>query len=326
MRPLRAPTLPACPLRGSASQGTAQRRASLPCQRATRSRRPRARARRPRPGGPGGARGRCKVNNSISRHLTTQPHSHSLSSGSGLRGSGAGRARLGRGRGAEGKGSGWPTRADVKVAGYVWRILDVGSGPGSARLGLIERQGGRALARRPDGRRAHFRKPCGFAVRGAALLAILFASILASGRQGVRTREPVRGRAAPFKPQGRRWRPWRDPLRSGATPRPRRKGARRWAVPCHGAWQGTARQRVALRRAQALSSARLAPGLREGLTPPSPQLPAGVTLRPQCSGARPSTSFLFSSTQICAEGEATSSVARASTASRLLTILPPRST
>ncbi len=34
LRPLKAPTLPSCPLRGPASQGTAQRRASLPCRRA----------------------------------------------------------------------------------------------------------------------------------------------------------------------------------------------------------------------------------------------------------------------------------------------------
>ncbi len=40
------------------------------------------------------------------------------------------------------------SRSDVKMAGYVWRILYIGPSPRSAQPGLIERQDGWALAAR----------------------------------------------------------------------------------------------------------------------------------------------------------------------------------
>ncbi len=67
-----------------------------------------------------------------------------------------------------------------------------------------------------------------------------FASILASGRLRHPAPRLVRGACRPPQP------PWAalgglgmSSPRSSAAARPQRKNARRWAVPCHGAWQGT---------------------------------------------------------------------------------------
>ncbi len=68
----------------------------------------------------------------------------------------------------------------------------------------------------------------------------------------------VRGQTAPGA------RPRRRPRRAGAKSR---KGARRWAVPCHGAWQGTPRSVGAPAASSLVLSAR-AGRLREDLTPP----------------------------------------------------------
>ncbi len=100
----------------------------------------------------------------------------------------------------------------------------------------------------------------------------------------VRTREPVRGRAAPFKPPGRRWQPWREPaaLRRGGSAA--KEGRSPLGSPLPWGMAGDRRQRGALRRPQALSSRGCAP-LRESLTPPPRQArPLGV---PRLTSARP---------------------------------------
>ncbi len=132
-------------------------------------------------------------------------------------------------------------------------------------------QGGWALARRTAVRKAHFCKPCGFAVRSPGV-GTTPPTAAPSGRSCARNRRAKPSRTLPGHPRG--WTAWRrssGPSRwAERLAQLRRKDARRWAVPCHGGMAGDAAKRVALQRPQALSSA--APGgLREGLTPPPRQ-------------------------------------------------------
>jgi len=141
---------------------------------------------------------------------------------------------------------------------------------GSAWLDLGERWGRRAPARRTGVRRAHLSVACGNACGLPGAAPPPTASPVRPARAGRSGRALRPSRTLPRHPArvDRAAAQFGPVSAAVALARSRRKGARRWAVPCHGAWQGTARQRGALRRPQALSSARLAPGLREGLTPP----------------------------------------------------------
>ena len=120
--------------------------------------------------------------------------------------------------------------------------------PRAQRGGRLAVLGG-ARARRPEGRRAHLCKPVGFAcgLPGVALrppppAASPSGAWRRIGR-GVPPSRTLLGYPRRWIAPGRRsrpsWQPWR-------VARPRRKGTRHWAVPCHGAWARSTHTQYAL--------------------------------------------------------------------------------